>query len=135
MVLLALGSWQPFAWSQNPAFDVASVKMRERAGPGTMMRETPGHLDYVGIPLMSVIARAYDVQNLRVVGPAWVYSDLYEIRATYPPDTPLPQMQLMLQGLLSERFHLAAHREKREMAGFALVLGKGRPQMHRSEDG
>ena len=36
-----------------PAFDAASVKMRERAGPGTMMRETPGHIDYVGIPLLS----------------------------------------------------------------------------------
>jgi uncharacterized protein (TIGR03435 family) len=30
-------------------------------------------------------------------------------------------MQLMLQGLLAERFKLAVHREKKEFTGYALV--------------
>ena len=58
--------WQPLAQPQkSPVFDVASVKPHPGASPGTMMRESPGSVNYIGIPLMSVIARAWDVEGFR----------------------------------------------------------------------
>lgn len=117
--------WQPLAQSQKaPEFDVASVKLHPGAGPGTMMRETPGSLNYIGIPLMSVIARAWGVDGTRILGPSWIYNDTYDIKATLPGDTPVAQMQLMLQTLLAERFQLTVHREKRELTAYALVVAK-----------
>lgn len=127
--------WQPLAQPQkSPAFDVASVRPHPGAGPGTMMRESPGSVNYIGIPLMSVVARAWDVEGMRVVGPPWLYSDTYDIKATLPPDTPLAQMQLMLQGLLAERFQLTVHREKRELGAYVLVVAKDGVKMHPVEN-
>jgi uncharacterized protein (TIGR03435 family) len=100
-----------------------------------MMRETPGNLNYIGVPLVSVIARAWGVEGLQIAGPSWIYSDPYDIKAKMAPDTPLAQMQLMLQGLLAERFQLTVHREKRELTSYVLVVGKGGVRMHLVEDG
>jgi uncharacterized protein (TIGR03435 family) len=119
---------------RSPEFDAASVRPHPRAGPGTMMRETPGNLNYIGIPLMSVVARAYNVEGLQVVGPPWLYSETYDIKATLPADTPPAQRQLMLRGLLAQRFQLAVHHEKRELTAYVLVAGKGGVKMHPAED-
>jgi uncharacterized protein (TIGR03435 family) len=40
----------------------------------------------------------------------------------------------MLQGLLAERFKLVVHREKREFAGYALVVAKNSPNLHLAEE-
>jgi hypothetical protein len=37
-----------------------------------MMRETPGNVNYIKIPLVSVIARAWNVQGLQVAGPDFI---------------------------------------------------------------
>ena len=39
---------------------------------------------------------------MQIVGPAWLNTETYDINAKLHPDTPLAQMQLMLQGLLAE---------------------------------
>jgi uncharacterized protein (TIGR03435 family) len=119
-----------------PAFDVASVKPHPVGiGPGTAMRESTGAIDYTGVPLLNVIRRAYNVEPMQIVGPAWIATDTYDIHAKLPPATPLPQMQLMLQGLLAERFQLIVHREKKEFTGYTLVIGKQGSKMHPSENG
>src|ERR1035438_715280 len=47
--------WQPLAQPQkSPVLDVASVKPHPGASPGTMMRESPGSVNYIGIPLMKI---------------------------------------------------------------------------------
>ncbi len=133
--VLVLAVWQPLAQPQKPpVFDVASVKPHPGvAGPGTMMRETAGSVNYIGIPLMSVIARAWDVAGMQVVGPSWIYSDTYDIKAAFPRDAPATQIPLMLQGLLAERFQLAVHHEQRELAAYVMVVAKGGVKMHPSE--
>jgi len=42
------------------------------------------------------------------------------------------QVNVMLQNLLADRFKLAAHREKKEMPIYALVVGKNGPKMKES---
>jgi uncharacterized protein (TIGR03435 family) len=116
------------------SFDAASIKPRP-PGPGTMMRETKGRIDYVGIPLLSVIARAYSVNFPQVIAPDWVYSDGYEIRATFPPNTPPEQVAVMLQTMLADRFHFAMHHEQRELSAYVLTVGKKGLKMKANPDG
>lgn len=106
------------------SFEAASIKLRP-PGPGTMNRESPGGIDYVGVPLMVVIARAYSVGSFQIVAPDWIYSDGYEIRATFPANTPPEQFRVMLQTLPADRFHLAVHHEQRELSAYVLTVAKG----------
>jgi uncharacterized protein (TIGR03435 family) len=99
------------------------------------MRESTGSIDYIKVPLLNVIRRAYNIEPMQIVGPAWINTETYDIVAKLPPDTTVAQMQVMLRGLLAERFKLAVRREKKELTGYGLVLGKQGSKMHPSENG
>lgn len=131
------------AWSlraQPPevlsTFDVASVKPHQESNPlGTMMQELPGRIQYRKTDLLAVIRRAFNVEPQQIVGPAWLSTETYDIEAKLPPDTPGTRLQLMLQNLLAERFHLKVHHDKKELPAYNLVLAKDGLKMHRSESG
>lgn len=61
--------------------------------------------------------------------PKWFADDRFVIRAKAANTNPTKdQMRLMMQSLLAERFHLAAHFENQTVPVFALVLAKpGKP--------
>src|SRR5262249_12218032 len=66
--------------------------------------------------------------------PGWIRTARFEIEAKAPsPQVTKTELLGMLQGLLAERFHLAIHREKREMPVYALVIGKAGPKLHPPE--
>jgi uncharacterized protein (TIGR03435 family) len=118
------------------AFDVVSVKPRQALDPaGTMMQERAGSLFYRKINLLAVILRAYGVDPQQVVGPALLRTERYDIEAQFPAGTPDARFQLMLQKLLADRFHLEAHREKKELPAYTLVVAKDGFKMRRSETG
>jgi uncharacterized protein (TIGR03435 family) len=134
--------------ARRPAFEVASVKPIDRA---LMTRDHEGHqltptLFVDRTELMQYLVRAYVRPgdcNMKValgqdcpviVGatPPWVTLDRFEIQATLPrgsvtySDTQIrnqdtPQLNLMLQVLLEDRFKLKVHRETRELPVYALV--------------
>jgi uncharacterized protein (TIGR03435 family) len=56
----------------------------------------------------------------RVSGPAWLDSECYDIRAKASNAVADKDLARMLQGLLTERFHMVAHRESDERPVFAL---------------
>jgi uncharacterized protein (TIGR03435 family) len=58
----------------------------------------------------------------------------YDIIAKAQEAVPLPQMKLMLQSLLADRFGLAFHRETKELSAYILVVDKGGPRFKASED-
>ncbi|MGD0499756.1 MAG: TIGR03435 family protein [Bryobacteraceae bacterium] len=134
--LLAVGA----CLAQPPAFDVASVKLVDPAGPfvystGGPGTKDPGRIRLGRATMQSLLVTAYGVQWDQVAGgPGWVsdYRNLYQIEATMPPDTTKAQYQAMLQGLLAERFHLAVHHETRNFPGYELVVAKGGPKMQES---
>jgi len=130
------------AFPQNeplpPSFEVASVKPYEqdrrglgplRGGPGT---SSPGQLSGTA-SLKALLMRAYGLKEYQVSGPAWMDSERYEIAAKIPAGATRPQVSLMLQSLLAERFGLAAHRETRELALYALVTAKSGPKLRASD--
>ncbi len=92
-----------------------------RGGPGT---SDAGRIVFSNVTLLSVLLRAYDLRPYQATGPDWLSSERYDITATIPPGATKEQLQLMLQHLLAERFHLALHHETKRLQGYELLRGK-----------
>jgi uncharacterized protein (TIGR03435 family) len=88
-------------------------------------------------PLMRYITFAYKLsgtqelalrfdyyEGLKLQVPQWVRNSVYDIEARTPESATKDQMRLMMQSLLTDRFKLAVHWEKREAPVFALVAEK-----------
>jgi len=68
-------------------------------------------------------------------GPTWIKSDAFDVQGVIPAGYPsytqrqladgnAPKLQMMIRTLLAERFHLALHREMRDMPVYNLVVVK-----------
>jgi uncharacterized protein (TIGR03435 family) len=132
--------------SDRPRFEVASVKPNVRNDGRVSVNRTGSRYTASGVSLALLVRNAYSVQEFQVIGmPAWGDSDRFDIVAAMPADpNPAPAspgapsgQALMMQSLLEERFHLAVHRETREMPVYALVMANGDrafgPSLHRSD--
>ena len=106
--------------------------------------------NYTGT-LMGLIVKAYGLNGcgltgekenclLLTGGPAWANTDRFDIQAKMPDDAPeytfvqfldgqAPQLQLMLQALLADRFNLKIHREIKQVPVYALTVGKNGPKL------
>lgn len=131
MALAAAGQTAP------PEFVAASVKPSPpgaeyggmRGGPGT---SSPGQIEYSATTLRAVTSRAYGLQRFQIVGPAWFDQQRYDIVAKIPPGTTAPQFQLMLQGLLADRFRMQCHKENRTASISELTVAKSGLKMRES---
>jgi uncharacterized protein (TIGR03435 family) len=129
----------------RPAFEVASVKVTSiqelaasvrqgvrfgmNGGPGT---SEPGRFTGNGVPLVSLIQRAYGLKRYQVRGPTSIDSQLYNIAAKVPEGTTKEQFALMIQRLLEERFKLSMHRESKEQPVYELTVAKSGPRLTES---
>ena len=79
------------------------------------------------------------VSNLFSGEPAWTRSELFDIQALIPAGSPsytktqlrngeAPELQTMLQTLLTDRFKLVLRRELKEMPVYVLTVDKGGPK-------
>jgi uncharacterized protein (TIGR03435 family) len=116
-----------------PKFEVASVRPNTSGDNRMSSKPLPGgRYEAINIPLRSLIINSYSLQAQQLVGaPAWISSERFDIVAKAdgelgPPvsrDAPSP-LQLMIRGLLEERFKLKVHREPREVPIYTLVLAR-----------
>lgn len=120
-------------------FDVASIKP-STSGPGLTMIQLPpsGRANIVNATLRMVLRAAYRLQDYQIIGgPDWLNVDRFDIQAKpwadYQPasfetcigdDCPPTSTQIMLQGLLADRFQLKTHRETRELPVYELTIAK-----------
>jgi len=114
----------------------------ERGGGGPPLQVDHGRFSYTA-NLFDAVVRAYSIQacgaqsNCALLsgGPDWVKKNRFEIRAKAPEGTPdytvgqfssgrAPELQLMLQALLADRFNLRIHSEKKRLSVYALTVGK-----------
>lgn len=110
-----------------PEFEAASVKPSQPTADGTFFQQMGGDPAieiYTNVSLRSLIQRAWRLKEYQVIGPEWMESSRYDIRARIPEGAARDQVPAMLQKLLADRFHLAVHRETRELAVYDLVVGK-----------
>lgn len=108
-------------------FETASVK---RSAPGTANDTIPPQPDatrinYPGVTLKTVLAYAYGVAPDQIAGPKWLGDERFDIVATLPSGATPPQMPVMLQHLLADRFGMAVHEENKTTTFYALVQAKG----------
>src|SRR5260370_27442605 len=123
---------------QTPAFEVGSIKPSEPITPAMVaagklhagMKIDGKRVDIGNFALMQLICKAYDVKTYQVSGPSWLQAvgmagQRFDIIANLPEGATKEQVPQMLQNLLAERFKLVMHRDTKEQAVYALVIGKG----------
>jgi uncharacterized protein (TIGR03435 family) len=132
---------------QKPlAFEVASVKSNQSEaaatsrfalGPGEAY-VPGGRFVATNQPAIVYIRFAYKLaqadQSDPLNLPAWVYDERFDIAARAQGSPTKDQMRRMMQGLLSERFKLRTHTERRTQSVLNLMLtrsGKTGPQLQR----
>jgi uncharacterized protein (TIGR03435 family) len=118
------------------AFEAASIKLTQ--GGRTRSIE-PGRITYLDTALGEFITMAYGLKRYQVSGPDWIMnadrSGRYDLVATTGSPVSADEIKRMLGPLLVERFHLAFHRETRELPVFAMVVAKGGPKFKQPGDG
>jgi uncharacterized protein (TIGR03435 family) len=127
--LLFLGSMT------DPAFEVASVKPNRTVATAGSMSRSGGRLIFDNDSLRECIEFAYGIaagRDYELVGPAWLYSEKFDIAATFPAETSRGMVRRMLQTLLADRFNLKTHRESKKMKAFALLASKSGPSLERT---
>jgi len=127
--VLALG-FAAVCAAQSPQFEVAAIRLSNDppfmvTGPG--LRH--GLLTATKVTLRDMVAVAYKMTKPRVIGPEWLDKDRFDIAGKSPEGVPDSELRPMLQALLKDRFHLAAHSETREMPVYDLVVAKGGVKM------
>ena len=141
----------------RPAFKVASVKpTMQRHGPrldAGRYSDAASLLSFVVMAygLNSCAMRATSGVDCPLISglPAWAKTppnattDLFEIQAKLPDNPPVSssysaaqvrmgdvvQLDLMLQVLLEDRFHLKFHRETKELPVYTLTVGRNGPKL------
>jgi uncharacterized protein (TIGR03435 family) len=121
------------------SFDVASVKPSSRTvGADYNNRIVIGGATFSGknVTLKRLIVEAYGVEPPQVFGgPKWLNESEYDVEAKASQPATKEQLRRMLQPLLADRFHLAIHRETRELKVYELAIDKGGPKIRPVKDG
>jgi uncharacterized protein (TIGR03435 family) len=121
---------------------------RDGGGPGFQVE--PNRFSAASVNLFALIVKAYGLTACRPMGafdcvllsggPDWLRKDSFHIQAKMPDGSPAytlaqfqngqaEQLQLMLQGLLADRFKLKIHRETKQLPVFALSTGNRGPKL------
>lgn len=123
----------------DPAFEVATIKPNDSGG-ATMQGLTVNGRNFQtrNSSATDLICFAYNIQKKQLVNaPDWVDKDRYDVAATIdtegsPNDV---QVRLMIQKLLTSRFGLTFHHEKREMSAFVLTVTKTGQKLTKNDSG
>jgi uncharacterized protein (TIGR03435 family) len=125
----------------RPSFEAVTVKPSLSSDPGFTLRVFPGgRVEGARITLQWLVTMAYHLQRHQVSSALPGFStDRYDIHAVAGHAVGDAEVELMLQSLLEDQFHLKYHREAREMTVYLLVAGKNgiasAPNIHQSPDG
>jgi uncharacterized protein (TIGR03435 family) len=128
----------PTPEDRRPRFEVATIKRTsEVTGPGADFTAMPGGRFHArNNEVANLIGNAYDVPRYRIANmPAWVTSERYDVEGkAVDPNATRPQLMLMLQTLLDDRFKLRWHRETREGPVYVLSVARGGHKLRASKD-
>jgi len=117
----------PMAAGASPSFEVATIKPSAPDRPGKLFNVQGRTFRTVNTTLADLITFMYDVHTAQLIGgPSWMTTEKYDISGQ--PDLPgapsLNQWKGMMQKLLTDRFKLVFHREKKELTVYALTVAK-----------
>ena len=115
-----------------PRFEVASVKHADPGLQGARQRFLPGgRFSGENVALEFVLQQIYGVRSFQIIATPQskaIISDgvdrRYQIEAKGPESASQDELKEMLKTLLADRFRLRLHKETRDLAVYALVIGK-----------
>jgi hypothetical protein len=122
------------------AFDVASVRParpfypEESRGPNEKVEFGTDRLMVRNAPLNTLFQVAFKLAQGQV-GPHPAMHERFDIEAKAAGPASRDQLREMLATLLVDRFKLVMHREPREMAVYAVLIGKGGHKLHEAAGG
>ncbi|AFL86374.1 Protein of unknown function (DUF3738) [Terriglobus roseus DSM 18391] len=127
VALLAAG---PAAAQAVPTYDISTVKPHDPNDGDISVNFRPANLHISNMTAQQLIALAWNVRPWLVSGlPPWAKSDHFEVDAKVSePDMAAlralsdEERRQMVQNLLKERFHLAAHAETRTLPVYDLTV-------------
>jgi uncharacterized protein (TIGR03435 family) len=132
---------KPMAADAKLEFEVATIKPSDPSAPGQsiLVGRGGGNLfTTTNTTLHDLIVFAYGVHPRQLTGlPSWAETDKYDL--TGKPEQPgIPnatQLRTMVQKLLTERFGMVFHNEKRELSAYTITVGKNGPKLSKNESG
>jgi len=95
-------------------------------GPGT---PSPGQFTCTNANITVLIREAFTLKNYQVPNFTVTDGNRYDINAKIPAGSTKEQVRAMLQNLLTERFKLTYHFDKKELQVYDLVVGKNGVKM------
>src|SRR5688572_7471540 len=121
-----VGAQGPAPGAPTPMFDVASIRQNTSGDQEATVRVEPGgRMTIRNNTLFNIIRNAYTVQGFQIVGgPPWINTDRWDITAKAETEVPQPQLRLMLQNLIADRFKATVRPERRELPVYALVVAR-----------
>jgi uncharacterized protein (TIGR03435 family) len=124
----------------KPVFDVSTIKPSKPDARGTSILVGRGGSNLfttTNTTLKDLITFAYGLHARQVSGgPAWIENERYDLTGK-PDQAGVPnvsQLQAMVQKLLTERFGLTFHREKKELSVYAITVAKSGLKLNKTEN-
>jgi uncharacterized protein (TIGR03435 family) len=128
----------------EPQFEVASIKPSapsdfDRIPMPMPIRRTcstrdPVRFNCTHMSLRDLTVAAYGIMDYQLTGPGWMSDAKFDIVAKVPAGTTRDQAHLMLRHLLADRFKMTIHRERKEMAVYALRVGPNGHKLKEAAD-
>ena len=127
---------QAMAADARAVFDVATIKPSNPESPGRLFTVRGRQVITVNTTLNDLITFAYELHARQITGgPEWAEKEKYDITGQpEAPGTPsMVQLRAMVRQLLTDRFKLAFHRDKRELSVYAIVVGPNGHKLTKNE--
>jgi uncharacterized protein (TIGR03435 family) len=120
----------------TPSFEVATIKPARADRGFSLLVNRSGMLNTTSTSLSDLIKFAYDLHPRQITGgPAWLEGEKYDVSGK--PDTAgmpsIKQLKGMVQKLLTERFGLKFHLDKKELSCYAITVTKSGVKMTKND--
>ena len=127
---------KPMATNVPAVFEVATIKPSVPDRPGRLFTVKGRQVLTINTTVNDLITFAYGLHARQITGgPNWMESEKYDVTGQ-PAGQGLPslaQMREMIQQLLTDRFKLTFHRDKKELPVYAITVANGGPKMTKND--
>jgi uncharacterized protein (TIGR03435 family) len=126
----------PMARDANPSFEVATIKPADPDDRNQGFRLNGHRISIESNTLASIFCFAYSIHKSQIVNaPQWFNEQTWNIDGVPDADgkPSWPQYRKMLQKLLSTRFGLVMHPDKRDLSVYALTIAKGGAKLEKTK--
>src|SRR5215472_10637154 len=125
--VLIVGSMLVAVHGQSPTFEVASIKRNTSGSLNSGMNNQPGgRVTVINMTLRQLVRGIRRLQDYQLVNTAgdWLSTERWDIVAKADRDVPFEQLVTMMRALVTDRFSLVMHQERRDAPIYALTLAR-----------